>query len=301
MFSSFILSLLSFFIFSTNLWSQLDFLGPNFGEVNNISQSEYFSQLKNNISDPQISASSFAVLDLNSNNFVLEKGADNIWPIASISKLMSAMVLLEDLNIDLDDTYKFKNEDRRIGGRDNLFLGDEVSNYDMLALSLIASDNTAISALISSAGVDEEYFVDLMNERSRLLRLNNTFFDDPTGLSSKNVSTAREASFLIKEALDIEVIAELVGKKDYEFSTKQGRIRSVTSTNELLYTNGNSDIKIIGGKTGYIESSGYCLGTKFLFNNNQEFISVILNASTLKNRFTDTSKIFESLHNFYNN
>lgn len=301
MLSSILLSLISFLFFSTNIWAQIDFLGSDVGEINKINQSEYFLELKNNTSYPPVSASSFAVLDLSSGDFILEKNSNNVWPIASISKLMSALVLLEDLKIDLEGYYKIKNEDRRIGGRDNLFLGDEVSNYDLLALSLIASDNTAMSSLVSSAEIDENYFVALMNKKAKSLGLLETFFDDPTGLSPKNVSTARETALLIKEAFEVREIVSLVSQKDYKLSTRQGRVRSVVSTNELLYTNGNNSIEIIGGKTGYIESSGYCLGTKFLLNNNQEFISVILNASTLKNRFADTSKIFESLYSFYNN
>jgi serine-type D-Ala-D-Ala endopeptidase (penicillin-binding protein 7) len=299
MFNSFLFSLLSFLFFSGNFLGPVDFLGPDYGEISKINKDNYFVELKEGVNDSRVSASSFVVLDLSSNNFVLEKEADNVWPIASISKLMSALVLLEDLNIDLDVVYKIKNEDRRVGGRDNLFLGDEVKNYDLLALALIASDNTAISALVSSSGIEEIDFVDLMNKKARSLDLRDTFFDDPTGLSSKNVSTAKETSILMKEALEKEEISDLVSKKEYKFITEQGRAGVVFSTNELLYSN-NENINIIGGKTGYIESSGYCLGTKFSLNN-KEFISVVLNATTTKNRFADTNKIFESLYNFYNN
>lgn len=301
MMSSFLFTLLSFFIFSNNFLGQIDFLGSDYGQVNKIIQSDYFLEIKNNLSYPQISASSFAVLDLNSNNFILEKEADKVWPIASISKLMSALVLLEDFDIDLDSIYKIKKEDRRVGGRDYLFLGDEVKKYDLLALALIASDNTAISALVSSTGLEESDFIDLMNKKSRSLGLRDTFFNDPTGLSSKNISTAKEVAILIKEAFKKEEIINLVAREEYKFTTEQGRTRSIVSTNELLYSSSNNNIKIIGGKTGYIELSGYCLGTKFSFNNNQEFISVILNATTLKNRFADTNNILESIYSFYNN
>lgn len=300
MFSSILIHLISFIIFSNNLWSQIDWSDFNRGEIIKIEDSQYFSVRMSNIKYPEVSASSFVVLDLVNNYFVLEKNPDEVWPIASISKLMSALVLLDELGIDLDAYYQIKSEDRRVGGRDYLFIGDEVTNRDLLALALIASDNSAISALVSSAGLSEDEFAVLMNEKARQMGMENTSFQDASGLSSKNVSTAREVSLLVKEAFAHEIIADFANKYEYQIITKQGRVKKIVSTNELLNYN-NNYIKIIGGKTGYNDASGYCLGLKFLFNNNQELISVVLNSATLKSRFSDTRKIFEDLYEVYNN
>ncbi|MDD3711451.1 MAG: serine hydrolase [Patescibacteria group bacterium] len=300
MFSSILIHLISFFIFSNNIWSQIDWSDFNQGEIIKMEDSQYFSVRMSNIKYPEVSASSFVVLDLVNNYFVLEKNPDEVWPIASISKLMSALVLLDELDIDLDAYYQIRSEDRRVGGRDYLFIGDEVTNRDLLALALIASDNSAISALVSSAGLNEDEFAVLMNKKARQMGMENTSFKDASGLSSKNVSTAREVSLLIKEAFAHEIIADFANKYEYQIITKQGRVKKIVSTNQLLNYN-NNYIKIIGGKTGYNDSSGYCLGLKFLFNNNQELISVVLNSATLKSRFSDTQKIFEDLYGIYNN
>ncbi len=300
MLSAILIHLISFFIFSNDFLGRIDLSVFDYGSVVKLSESDYFAARIGNVKDLEISASSFAVLELAGNNFILEKNPDEVWPIASISKLMSVFVLLDDLNIALDDVYKIKAEDRRLGGRDYLFVGDEVKNIDLLALSIIASDNTAISALISSAGFSEDEFVVLMNEKAKSLGMSKTFFSDATGLSSKNVSTAREVAILVKETLSIEEIYKLASKYEYQVITQKGRAKDIISTNELLNYNNNS-IKVIGGKTGYNDSSGYCLGLKFLFEDNQEFISVVLNSSSFKNRFADTRKIFENIYSFYNN
>lgn len=299
MLNSLLIYLLSFFVFSCGLFGNINLSSFNYGDKIKLSESESFSSQLNNINYPEVSASSFVVLDLANDYFVLEKNPDEVWPIASISKLMSALVLLEDIKIDLDDNYKIKTDDRRVGGRDYLFIGDEVKNRDLLALALIASDNTAVSALISSAGLTEDEFVVLMNSRAKSMGLEKTSFSDATGLSSKNVSTAREVSYLVKEAFKQEEVKNFANKYSYQITTKQGRVKNIVSTNELLnYKNNN--IKIVGGKTGFNDSSGYCLGTKFLFDNNHELISVVLNASSLKNRFSDTKKIVEDIYQFYN-
>ncbi len=205
---------------------------------------------------------------------------------------MSVLVLLEDLHINLDDTYVIKTSDHRNGGRDNLFKGDEVKNYDLLALALIPSDNTAVIALISSAGLSEDDFVVLMNNKAKELGLKNTVFYDATGLNSDNVSTAKEVAYLLKKALSNKTIAELTKNYTYKVTTIQGREKNVKSTNELL--NYNDKVEVIGGKTGFNDLAGYCLGTQFIFNN-QKYISVVLNASSLNNRFNDTVKLVNKI------
>ncbi|MFA5643907.1 MAG: serine hydrolase [Patescibacteria group bacterium] len=300
MFNSFLVYLISFLFFSGGIWANINWPQFSYGEIIKIDQSGYFKDKINSLPDPEVSASSIAVLDLNNNFFVLEKNSEQVWPIASISKIMSTLVLLEDVDINLEEDYKVTAEDRRLGGRDYIFVGDELSNYDLLALSLIASDNTAIIALISSAGLEETDFVDLMNARAQKMNLEKTKFYDASGLSSLNVSTAKEVSLLLKEALKREEILELLKKYNYKVVTKNGRVQNIQSTNELLnYT--NNGIEVLAGKTGYNDLAGYCLTTKFLLDNNREFISVVLNASTLKNRFADTRRIVEELYNFYNN
>ncbi len=109
-------------------------------------------------------------------------------------------------------------------------------------------------------------------------------------------------ALLIKKSFTKLEILSLVKKYNYTFTTKKGRSFTVVSTNELLNRNRLDDnIEIIGGKTGYNELAGYCLGIKFFLGSNQEFVSVVFNSSSSKNRFNDTQKIIEETKNFYNN
>ena len=302
-----IFSIISFIFFSSSLsggFSDIPLsktVSANFeqGQIVKITESEYFSQAMLRVDYPEISASSAIIMDLRNDSFVFERDPDKVWPIASISKAMSALVLLEDFDIGWDSYYKIKESDRRFGGRDYLFLGDEVYLNDLLALALISSENTSVIAMISFLGLSEDDFVEKMNKKAEEMGLKNSAFFDATGLSSKNVSTAREVAIILKRALNNETIRGLVSESDYSFTTRQGKTRQIYSTNDLLKQSSDGllkyNVKIIGGKTGYNDHSGYCLGTKFVLNNNQEFISVILNASSLRNRFVDTQKLLEKL------
>ena len=288
-------------LFFNNLMPTFIVSGSDYGQIIKYKDSQYFTEQLLQFENLQISASSAVVMDVQSDSFILEKNSEQVWPIASISKLMSVLVLLEDLKIDLDDTYVLKASDRRNGGRDYLFQGDEVANNDLLALALISSDNTAVIALISSAGLNEDEFVELMNTKAKSLGFKNTVFYDATGLNSANVSTAKEVSFLLKKALNNKIISDLVKNYSYSITTVQGRVKNIKSTNELLdyFNNNQSDVKIIGGKTGFNDSSGYCLGTEFSFKE-KKYISVVLNASSLNNRFNDTIKLVDKVISYDN-
>lgn len=298
-------SLIGTLIFSTFSWWGLsgilwqEITWPDFekGKIVNIDESEYYANRLKPGEYPEISAKSAVIVDLRNGSLVFEKNPDEVWPIASISKMMSALVLMEDLNLDLEKYYIIKESDKRSGGRQYLFTGDEVKVSDLLALSLIPSENTSVIAMISSLDLSEEDFVVKMNDKAKSLGLKNTVFFDPTGLDSRNVSTAKEVAVFLQKALAIKEIQDLAKNYNYKFSTKQGSVRKVVSTNELLeYTFSDGyNVKILGGKTGFNDRAGYCFGTKFVINNNQEYISVVLNASTLKNRFSDTRRLLEKL------
>lgn len=298
MISSLFFYIASNLFFSNIAWPVLNL--TDHGQVIKRWETESFSQDLVKMDELELSAHSTAVLDLNSDFFVFERNSDEVLPIASISKLMSALVFV-DIEIDLDDYYKIRQSDRRLGGKDYLFLGEEVRNMDLLALSLIASDNTAVIALISSIGINEKEFVARMNDKAKEMGLYKTYFDDPTGLSYKNVSTAREVALMSKEALGRKEILDLLRLYEYRFETKNGRKKEIVSTNELLLGLKDVDIKgdVIAGKTGYNDSAGYCLSLNFSLEREQEFISVVLDSSSIKNRFLDTERVVERVYSIY--
>ncbi len=300
MFNSFLVYLLTFLFFSSSPLFSPSLNSLDYGEIIKLDDSSVFHEKVNNLEYFDISADSLVLMDLDKESLILDKNSDQVMPIASISKLMAVLVLLNHEDFDLKDIYELDSEDRRIGGRDYLFIGDRVSNEDLLMLSLIASDNTAIIALASSLGLKEEDLVSEMNRRAELMDLKNTRFVDATGLKSGNVSTAREVALLLKESLNYPDIARIIEKADYMVVTEQGREREIISTNYLLRYDHDDRFRIKGGKTGYNLYSGYCLTMAFSVND-RNFISVVLNSSSLKNRFSDTLKIVDKVYNLYNN
>ncbi|MBU4455106.1 serine hydrolase [Patescibacteria group bacterium] len=246
----------------------------------------------------EISAASSAVIDCESDAVLFGKQKDQIWPIASITKLAAALVFLEH-NPGWDAIYQIKAEDKQEGGRIYLFTGEKVKVKDLFYFSLVGSDNTAAMALVRSTGLSDEEFINKMNEKARALGLNNTHFDDPVGLSAGNVSTAKETAALARAAFADKDISEASLTKAYEFETLEGRKKKINNTDALLDIFPQNGIKILGGKTGYIEASGYCFVGKFADHSGNEIISVVLGAYSYNARFVQTKEMVEWVYENY--
>ncbi|MDP3043214.1 MAG: serine hydrolase [bacterium] len=246
----------------------------------------------------EISATSSAAVDCKSDAVLFGKQKDQIWPIASITKLAAALVFLEH-NPGWDAIYQIKAGDKQEGGRIYLFMGEKVKVKDLFYFSLVGSDNTAAMALVRSTGLSDEEFINKMNEKVRALGLKNTHFDDPVGLSSGNVSTAKEIAALAGAAFANEDISGASLTKAYEFETLGGRKKKINNTDALLDIFPQNGIKILGGKTGYIEASGYCFVGKFADHSGNEIISVVLGADSYNARFVQTKEMVEWVYENY--
>ncbi len=126
--------------------------------------------------------------------------------------------------------------------------------------------------------------------------LKNTNFKDPIGLSDNNISTAREVAKFSKIALASDEISKACLTKKYEFTTAQGRRKIVYNTNELLDSFREDSINILGGKTGYVEASGYCLVSKFRNEAGREIIAVVLGAENDSARFNQTEELVKLVY-----
>ncbi len=243
-------------------------------------------------------AYSAAVYDTKNKMFLFEKNSRDRLRIASITKLMTALVFLEN-NPGWDQIYEIKRDDRRDGGKIYLYLGEKVTVRNLFYAMLVGSDNTAAIALIHAAGLTEEDFVQKMNEKAQALGLLETRFVDPVGLSNNNVSTAREVAVLAQAALEKSDINEAVATEKTEFSTEAGAVKTIESTDYLLGNFSDGDIRIIGGKTGYTELAGYCFAAKFSDQNKHEIISVILNSESKNERFRQTARLVRWIYDNY--
>ena len=173
-------------------------------------------------------------------------------------------------------------------------LNEKVLALDLLHLSLIASDNDATMALVRSTKITREEFIKKMNIKAKGMDLQKTFFNDPVGLSKKNVSTAFEIAKILQLAMRHSIIAKILPQQNYSFKSLLDKYHRVESTNKLL----NSYLKVLGGKTGFIDEAGYCL-TVLSEINNHKIIAVVLGSNSDNDRFQDTKSLINWVENNY--
>ncbi len=239
-----------------------------------------------------------AVLSATGRDFFYTKNADEPQAIASITKLMTALVFIEH-NPGWDTTYTIGAADQVQGGVLNLWPGDEVTIKQLFKTSLIASDNGATLALVHASGLSEKEFVQKMNEKALFLGLKKTSFVDPVGLDENNVSTAREVALLAKAALAVPEISVATETKDFKFTTVAGREKIIESTDYLLFDSADNPFVILGGKTGYTENAGYCFVGRFKDASGREVISAVLNSSGKNERFRESKDLVNWVFNNY--
>jgi len=200
------------------------------------------------------------VLSQDDGQLLYAKNTDAVMPIASITKLMTAMVMLDSgLSLDEPVTVTRQDVDRLKGTRSRLGLGVTLPRSEMLRLALMASENRAASALARSYPGGTDAFVSAMNAKARQLGMRDTRFVDSSGLNPNNVSTAHDLAQLVNAGYHYPLI------RDYS-TTESVRLafRSSRKTRALAFRNSNALVRSaewdIGlQKTGYISEAGRCL------------------------------------------
>ena len=206
----------------------------------------------------KLSSANALVLDASSDQPIYAKGAEEVTPIASVTKLMTAMVVL-DANQPMDEKIGVGIEDIDFlkGSSSRLRLGIELPRDEMLRLALMASENRAASTLARHYPGGTSAFVAAMNAKSKLLGLDHTEFHDPTGLSPQNVSTAGDLARMVAAAAQYPLIREFTTTQSHFVSVEPtGRIVGFNNTNGLVKSP-QWDIQL--SKTGYIREAGRCL------------------------------------------
>ncbi len=236
------------------------------------------------------SADSVIVVDGASGATLYAEEPDDVRPMGSITKLMSAMVFL-DTEPNLDQSVKLIQDDYVGGGKMYLQFNDPFPLRAVLGASLVGSDNTATNALARLSGMTNDEFIAKMNEKAATLGMASTHFVDISGLSSENASTARELSLMLRTAKTYDVIRGYMTKQNYTAVSQTGFTSSIPSTDTLLTSSLNTgDYKITAGKTGFIPQAGYCLATGVQFEGHEVFI-VVLGAQKIDDRFADASAL----------
>lgn len=227
---------------------------------------------------PRVSASIYVLSDLDKSENILEKNEQSRWPVASLTKLMTALIAIENMaearTIFINE--KAVSEDGEAGG---LKVGETYSVHDLVRATLLLSSNDAAYALAEGYGLKE--FVSKMNEKARGIGMRNTFFKDPTGLSTLNQASAGDLkifmSHVYKSNREILKISRETQSQIQELNS--GRRRTIFNINRF---SGRDDF--LGGKTGFITDSGGNLVSLFSRNGRPLFI-LVMNAD---DRFAET-------------
>ncbi len=227
------------------------------------------------------------VIDQNTNELLVDKNSRTVLPIASISKLMTAMVVL-DTNPSLTDMLEVKNADRDFekGTHSRLSVGSRLSRADMLHIALMSSENRAASSLANYYPGGKQACVEAMNAKARDLGMYDTHFVDPTGLTSRNVSSARDLAKMVNMAYQYRLIRE--------YSTDVSH-NVFTGHKVLHYKNSNALVRNIAWpiglqKTGFINEAGECLVMQATVGD-RPLIIVLLDSTGKSSRFTDALRI----------
>jgi len=208
--------------------------------------------------DPKVRSASVLVMDQSTGEVLYSKNESAVVPIASITKLMTAMVTL-DAGLPLDAEVTIVREDlatvRKGMLRSALRIGDKVKRDDLLKLALMASENRAAAALGTSYPGGLDLFVEAMNAKAILLGMGDTRFVEPTGLSAENVSSAGDLARLVEAAHAYPLIREYSTAKSHDLRIGKRKL-SYHNTNRLV----SSPTWEIGlQKTGFIRAAGRCL------------------------------------------
>lgn len=238
--------------------------------------------------DPLALASNAAfVVDQDSSTVLFEKNAAVSLPIASITKLMTSLIVVESKQ-DLNEVIEITNEDldKEKGTSSRLRVGAKLTRADLLHIALMSSENRAASALGRSYPGGLTAFIAAMNAKAKQLGMNDTYYVDSSGLSSKNVASARDLVKLINAAYEFPLIREYSTDSRYVV-TPGKRSLEYGTTNKLVV---NSDWNIGLQKTGYIAEAGRCLVMQAMIEG-RAIVMVFLDSKGKYSRLADASRI----------
>ena len=288
-FYSILIFLLILFNFSTVCADDVD---------NEVDFEDTIEVTASNVSElPKTNSRRYIVYDRISKSMIIGKNEDVKSAMASTTKIMTTIVILEKADLNEKVTVSAKAGGTG-GSRLGLKRGDKASVRDLLYGLMLRSGNDAAVALAEHVGGSVKGFAELMNEKASELGLTNTHFVTPHGLDDANhYTTALELAKLTDYAMDNETFAKIVGTKSTTIYINN-QSRQINNTNELLgVLNG-----VVGVKTGFTNNAGRCLVTETK-RNNMDIITIVLGADTKKDRTKDSVNLIEytfSKYKMYN-
>lgn len=241
------------------------------------------------IAQPQIASGSALIVDLTNGKVLFSSHPERVRPIASITKLMTAMVVLdahqpmnEMVKVDISQTPEMRGVFSRVK------LNSEISRRSMLMLALMSSENRAAASLAHAYPGGYDAFIRAMNAKARALGMVHTHYVEPTGLSIKNVSSAQDLVKLLKATREYPLLGELsTTKEETAVFAHPSYALPFRNTNHLVYKNG-WHIQLT--KTGYTDQAGHCLVMRTMIKNRPVAL-VVLDAFGKYTHFADANRL----------
>lgn len=257
---------------------------------------DLFKPFKSKNTNPNIQANIASSVLLNNNNKIIlyEKNLNEKTSIASLSKLMTAVIVLD--HYPLDSKILVDKEMMKVWGTSrNIQIGDYIEIKDLLYIMLLESNNDASECL--SAKLNRSNFIILMNEKAKQLKMKQTSFVNPSGLDEDNgtynVSSAKDLTLLIYEIIgNYPEIVEILSKKEYDFINENGIIYKIKNTNIMLEEFSYK----AWGKTGYTLSANECLILMTKTPLNDTIINIVIKAN---NRFLEMRNLITWVNNTF--
>ena len=240
------------------------------------------------------------IIEADTGKVLFEKDADTKRPPASMTKIMTMLLIAEELekgNILLKDEVAISERAASMGGS-QIYLekGSTATVEELLTTIAVGSANDSAVAMAEKIGGTVENFVVLMNKRAKQLGANNTTFKNPHGLDEEgHETTARDMALIAKEVVKHDNIIKLSSTYETTIRHKNGKSLWLVNTNSLIKFYSGLD----GLKTGFTDKAGYCL-TGTMKRNDMRLITVVMHAETKEDRNTDTINMMEYAYSMYN-
>jgi D-alanyl-D-alanine endopeptidase (penicillin-binding protein 7) len=238
---------------------------------------------------PRLGAHAACVVDEKSGSVLFGRRADEVRPVASMIKLLTALVYLESVG-DLNGEIEITPEDAQGAGKSILWKGHRFRARDVLYAALMSSENRAARALARSTPYTEEEFIQRMRDRAARMGCSTLQVVEPTGLSELNVASATDVARLLITALANPTIARICQTYRHEFRAinKPRKLYRLTNSNRLL----KSKYQVTGGKTGYIVEAGWCLANR-IETSLGPLVTVVMGCRSNGARFSETRQLIE--------
>ncbi len=247
-----------------------------------------------------VKSPSVVVLSWDQGKILYERNADEVRPIASLSKMFAGLVIHDDCKLDWNSLHEMSPENRdaaRGGDFSKLKTGWKFTVEDLMHAALMRSDNRAFPALAEACGMTPAQLGERMTSRARELGLAKTIFSEPTGLSPNNVSTAHEVALMLQEVTKRPRLQAIMAKRSYWMTAhlpggKRTQRYEIRNTDRLLQSR---DFSVIGGKTGFTNLARYCLAIAVRTVEHGDLGMVLMGAEGKLTRFADVRRIYQWL------